>query len=100
LGKGAVNTISAKQRLNTRSSIEAELVGADDIVTQAMWTRLFLEQQGYTNETTVYQDDTSAILLEKNGTESSSKRTRHQRPIPLYQGLYRQGFYASQVLLH
>ena len=77
LGKGAVNTISAKQKLNTRSSTEAELVGADDTVTQALWTKNFLAEQGYTSETTMYQDNTSAMLLEKNGTESSSKRTRH-----------------------
>lgn len=77
LGKGAVNTISTKQKLNTRSSTEAELVGADDTVTQALWTKYFLEEQGYTCETTMYQDNTSAMLLEKNGTESSSKRTRH-----------------------
>jgi len=77
LGKGAVNTISAKQKLNTRSSTEAELVGADDIAPQAIWTKNFLEAQGYSSETTVYQDNTSAILLEKNGMESSSKRTRH-----------------------
>ena len=76
-GKGAVNTLSAKQKLNTRSSTEAELVGADDAVIQAMWTKNFLEEQGYTCETTIYQDNTSAILLEKNGTESSGKRTRH-----------------------
>ena len=77
LGKGAVNTLSAKQKLNTRSSTEAELVGADDTVTQAIWTKNFLEEQGYSSETTIYQDNTSAILLEKNGTESSSKHTRH-----------------------
>ena len=77
LGKGAVNTISAKQKLNTRSSTEAELVAVDDVVVQAMWTRNFLEEQGYECKTTIYQDNTSAILLEKNGKESSSKRTRH-----------------------
>jgi len=77
LGKGAVNTMSSKQKLNTRSSTEAELVGADDTITQAMWTKQFLEEQGYTCNTTMYQDNTSAMLLEKNGTESSSKRTRH-----------------------
>jgi hypothetical protein len=77
LGKGAVNTISAKQKLNTKISTEAELVGADDIVGQAVWTRNFLAAQGYSSETTIYQDNTSAILLEKNGMESSSKRTRH-----------------------
>ncbi len=77
LGKGAVNTISAKQKLNTRSSTEAELIGADEIVPQALWTRNFLEHQGYLSDTTIFQDNTSAILLEKNGKESSSKRTRH-----------------------
>jgi hypothetical protein len=61
-GKGAVTTISAKQKLNTRSSTEAELVAADDIVGQAMWTRMFLKAQGYTSETTIYQDNTSAML--------------------------------------
>jgi hypothetical protein len=77
LGKGAVNTVSAKQKLNTRSSTEAELVATDDIVVQAMWTRNFLDAQGYDSDTTTYQDNTSAILLETNGKESSSKRTRH-----------------------
>jgi hypothetical protein len=64
LGKGAVQTISAKQRLNTRSSMEAELVAVDDVVVQAMWTRNFLEGQGHECKTTVYQDSTSAILLD------------------------------------
>jgi hypothetical protein len=63
--------------LNTRSSTEAELVAADDIVVQAMWTKKNLEAQGYSSDTTIYQDNTSAILLETNGRESSSKRTRH-----------------------
>lgn len=77
LGKGAVNTFSAKQKLNTRSSTEAELVGADDIMPQAIWTKNFLEAQGYECSTTIYQDNTSTILLQNNGRESSSKRTRH-----------------------
>jgi len=42
-----------------------------------LWTRSFLKEQGYESETTIYQDNTSAMLLEKNGKESSSKRTRH-----------------------
>jgi len=77
LGKGSVNTISAKQKLNTKSSTEAELVGADDAVTPALWMKLFLEAQGYEVEVIVYQDNTSTIQLENNGKESSGKRTRH-----------------------
>ena len=76
-GRGAANTISQKQKLNTTSSTTAELVAANDSVPLALWTRSFLKEQGYQSETTIYQDNTSAILLEKNGKESSSKRTRH-----------------------
>jgi hypothetical protein len=44
-----------------------------------LWTRQFLEGQGYKiKDNVVYQDNQSAILLlEKNGQKSSTKRTRH-----------------------
>ena len=78
IGKGASYATSTRQKLNTKSSTEAELVGVSDVMSQVMWTRYFLEEQGYVaNEVIVYQDNKSAILLEKNGRTSSSKRTRH-----------------------
>jgi len=78
LGKGSVLSMSTKQKLNTKSSTEAELVGVDDAMPQILWTRYFLTAQGYhIDPTIVYQDNQSTILLEKNGTASSSKRTRH-----------------------
>ena len=44
---------------------------------QILWTRYFLEAQGYgVRESVVYQDNQSAMLLEKNGRASSSKRTQ------------------------
>ena len=55
--------------------MEAELVASDEAAVQAMWIMNFLEAQGYTSKTMIYQDNLSAILLEKNGQESSSKRT-------------------------
>ena len=76
-GTGAPMTMSRKQKLNTRSSTEAELVGADDASQLILWTKLFLEEQGYqVTDNILYQDNQSAILLEKNGRRSSSKRTR------------------------
>ena len=43
-----------------------------------LWTRLFLQSQGYKVESNVlYQDNQSAMLLERNGKMSSGKRTRH-----------------------
>ena len=74
---GSVQSISSKQKLNTRSSTEAELVRVDDVATLVLWTKLFLEAQGYEIEKNIiYQDNKSAILLEVNGKSSSPKRTR------------------------
>jgi hypothetical protein len=78
MGKGSIYSASKTQRLNTKSSTEAELVGVDDVSAQILWTRYFLEGQGYkVKDNTLYQDNQSAMLLEKNGRASSSKRTRH-----------------------
>jgi hypothetical protein len=45
---------------------------------QILWTRYFLEAQGYDIKVSIiFQDNQSAILLEKNGKASSSKRTCH-----------------------
>jgi hypothetical protein len=78
MGKGSVYASSLRQKLNTRSLTEAELVGADDAIGMIMWTRLFLESQGYdVRDTKLYQDNQSAMLLERNGRRSTSKRTRH-----------------------
>jgi hypothetical protein len=45
---------------------------------QLMWTAHFLDEQGmHIDESILYQDNTSSILLETNGRGSSTKRTRH-----------------------
>jgi hypothetical protein len=74
--KGAVQSVSRKQKLNTKSSTEAKLVGIDDVSVMILWTKLFLEAQGYKiKKNILYQDNKSAILLEENGKRSSGKRT-------------------------
>jgi len=78
LGKGCPINISSKQKINTRSSTEAELVGVNDVLALILWVRHFLEAQGFTiTDNVVYQDNMSSILLEKNGRQSSGKKTRH-----------------------
>jgi hypothetical protein len=42
LGKGALKPMSTRQKLNTRSTTETELVGADDMMPQIMWTNYFM----------------------------------------------------------
>ena len=78
LGRGFPIVSSTKQKLNTRSSTETEVVGADDFMPSICWTRYFMQAQGYqVLDNILYQDNKSAILLEKNGKASSSKRTKH-----------------------
>ena len=78
MGRGYPLSHSAKQKLNTRSSCEGETVAVDDLMPQILWTRLFLEAQGYgTRESIIYQDNKAAILLEKNGRLSAGKRSKH-----------------------
>ena len=78
MGRGFPITASTKQKLNTRSSTETEVVAVDDLMPAILWTRLFLEAQGYgVTENIIYQDNQAAILLEKNGKASSGKRTKH-----------------------
>jgi hypothetical protein len=74
LGKGFITNISRKQNVNTRSSTESEIVGVDDVAGPIMlWTARFLQAQGYNQETILYQDNKSSILLEKNGRQSAGK---------------------------
>lgn len=47
LGKGSVCSSSIGKKLNTKSLTEAELVGADDMMPMILWTRQFIEGQGY-----------------------------------------------------
>ena len=77
MGKGSPISSSTRQKLNTKSSTEAELVGVDDGMALITWTRNFLQDQGIEiKDNVVYQDNQSAILLERNGRASSGRRTR------------------------
>jgi hypothetical protein len=78
LGKGAVYSTSTRQKINTKSSTETELVAAGEVLTQAIWFKnLIQEQLNIKNKITLLQDNMSAILLEKNGITSSGKNMRH-----------------------
>ena len=76
-GGGGIFFCSIKQKLNTTSSTEAELVGIADALPQIIQCREYLIHQGYSvAPATLYQDNTSTIQLVKNG-RSNSSRTRH-----------------------
>ena len=69
---------STKQKLNTNSSTEAEVVGASDYLPNTIWIQIFLSEQGYTLvENTFQQDNESAMRLETNRRMSAGQKSRH-----------------------
>jgi hypothetical protein len=53
-------------------------VAASDYLPHAIWARKLLERQGYIiKENKVYQDNQSAIQIEKNGRKSCGPNSRH-----------------------
>ena len=78
MGNGSIYSGSWKQKMVTQSSTESEVVGVHDVLPQILWTKKFLEDQGMSiKETVLYQDNMSSMLLERNGQQSSTKRTKH-----------------------
>ena len=75
---GAVMSGSWRQKLNTGSSTEAELVGIDDALKYIRWGLYFIQAQGFKiKKNILMQDNKSTILMATNGQFSCSKRTKH-----------------------
>ena len=86
-GRGAVFSLSNKQKVNSTSSTVAEIIDMDDAMNFEMWVKLFVEQQVLnlpidsiikklgSQPSVLQQDNTSSIKLEANGKRSSTKRT-------------------------
>ena len=78
LGRGGLVCKSSKQKLNTKSSTEAELVGVSDYLPNILWVTNFLKEQGYdVVENILEHESKSAIKLETNGRMSAGPRSRH-----------------------
>jgi len=67
----------SKQKVNTRSSTETELIAVDDALPSVQWAKSFMMEQGYNLEMEIREDNRSTMLLMKNGRLSSRKRTKH-----------------------
>jgi hypothetical protein len=66
LGNGFPILSSTKQKLNTRSSTETEIMGADDFMPAICWTQYFMKAQGYgVKDNVLFQYNKSSIRLEK-----------------------------------
>ncbi len=75
MGRGFPISVSTKQKLNTKSLTDSELVDIDDMMPIILWTCYFLLSQGYgVIENLLLGDSKSLILLERNGRASSGYR--------------------------
>ena len=77
VGGGPVHAASSKQKLNTKSSCEAELVGLSDESSVVIGIDNFLKEQGLQlGAARIGQDNQATVKLIENG-RSNSPRTRH-----------------------
>jgi hypothetical protein len=86
LGQGALMSMSLKQKMNTKSSTEAELVGVDDAMNFVEWIQLFVQQKIKSidndsvlrkigSDVVIQQDNTSTIQLVNN--RQASRQSEH-----------------------
>ena len=78
MGLGVLYAKGRKQRLNIKSSTEAELVGNSYYLPYNIWLLLFLSEQGYiTKDNILYQDNQSTICILNIGWNSCTGNSRH-----------------------
>ena len=66
LVKGVVSSFSTNQIINRKSFTEYTLIGVYDATEKILWSRYFIEAQGYNiSHNKLMQDSKRAILLEK-----------------------------------
>ena len=83
-GLGMIHCKLSRQRLNAKSSTESEVIGVSDYVPYLIWVMHFLEDQGYPlQENVLYQDNMSAIKMEKMG----------ETPVLETHGIYMRGIF-------
>ena len=78
MGTGALHTRFTKHKFNLKRFTEAELVGTSEYMPYNVWTKNFLETQGYKiHDNILFQDNQSVIKLEANGQRSCTGNSRH-----------------------
>ena len=78
MGTGTLHNKSSKQKLNTKSTTESEVVGVSEYLPYDIWQVNFFKHQGYDiRNNYIYQDNESAIKMERNGRNSCTGNSRH-----------------------
>ena len=77
-GVGILMTKYSKQKLNTKSITESEIVGANDYIPNVIWIELFLKHQGIVLQKNDFGLDSQSVMkLEMNGKISRGPGSRN-----------------------
>ena len=75
---GMIHFLSRKQKFNTKSTTESELVNTSEYVPFNIWIVMFYEAQGYDiTKNVLFQDIESEIKMQNNGRDSCTWNSRH-----------------------
>ena len=78
MGTGVIDQKASKQKMNTRSSTECELVGTSEGLPKNIYFEMFMEEQGYKLTNNVLaKDNESEIKILKNGRDSCTSNMKH-----------------------
>ena len=78
VSKKAMTSPFIKQKVNSKSFTEAELIKVNDTIVKVLWAMKFSHCQGFSAcECIVHQNDKSVILLKTNERSSAEKRLKH-----------------------
>ena len=78
MGFGMIHCRSSKQKLNAKSSTEAELIGTSEYVPFNIWFVMFMKEQGHEIKVNIlFQDNESTVRMLKNGRDSCTGNSRH-----------------------
>jgi hypothetical protein len=91
-GRGGIICQSKNQSINTKSSTEAELIGASDYLPNTIYVKMFMAAQGHhTTKATFYQDNENLLALLSNFLSKLQLVPRqggfHGRPIRSERGV-------------
>ena len=77
LGGGSIESSSSKQKVNTKSAHESEIIGLSDRLSRLIWARnLILDQGVKMGPAIIYQDNKGVLEVCKRGQNGNS-RTKH-----------------------
>ena len=78
MGKGAILSLSGKQRLDTQSSTESKIAAVDEGIVELLWSQnLLLTQNCPVSDCILFQDNQAGMKSEKHSFTSSGKQTKH-----------------------